>query len=290
MKRSTKITSIIIIFFLIIAIVVIGRMMIENHFAKKFSKRPPPGIIVTEVIKINFSEKIESFGTAISKKNKSFRVKRSELLKELDLKEYVEKGDLIVQLKDENIIAPFSGVLGYRGITGDILDSNNSIIITLDDNSVIYSDLKIPEIFANEIKKGLRVTAKFSGNKDKIYNGVVSAVSSRINAETRSLLIRVKINNEDTGLIPGSLLEVTVNYNKRNSLGIPDTSVMLEGDKTYVYKVSEKNITNKTEVKIGIRDSGYLEVLSGLIEGDSIVAEGLKKARPKGEIKPIRKN
>ena len=289
MKRSTKIISIIITFFLIISIVVIGRIMIGNHFAKKFSKRPPPGIIVTEVLKINFSEKIESFGTAISKKNDSFRIKRSNLIKELDLKEYVKKGDLIVELKDRNIIAPFNGVLGYRGLTGDILDSNNSIIITLDDNSIIYSDLKIPEIFANEIKKGLVVTAKFSGNKNKIYNGIVSAVSSRINAETRSLLIRVKIDNEDAELIPGSLLEVTVNYNERNSLGIPDTSIMLEGDKIYVYKVSEKNITYKTEIKTGIRGGGYVEVLSGLNEGENIVAEGLKKVRSKGKIKPIKK-
>ena len=289
MKRSTKITSVIIIFFLIIAIVVVGRMMIGNHFAKKFSKRPPPGIIVTEVVKTDFSEKIESFGTAVSKKNKSFRIKRSDLTKDLDLKEYVEKGDLILKLKDKNIVAPFSGFLGFRGITGDILDSNNSIIITLDDNSVIYSDLKIPEIFANVIKKGLPVSAKFSGNKNKIYNGVVYAVSSRINAETRSLLIRVKIDNEDSELIPGSLLEVTVNYNKRNSLGIPDTSIMLEGDKTYVYKVSEKNITDKTEITIGIRNKGYVEVLSGLIEGDNIVAEGLKKVRPRSKIKPIKK-
>ena len=289
MKRSTKITSIIITFFLIIAIVVIGRIVIGNHFAKKFSKRPPPGIIVTEVVKVDFSEKIQSFGTAISKKNESFRVKRSDLIAELDLKEYVKKGDLIVKLNDRNIIAPFSGVLGYRGITGDILDSNNSIIITLDDNSVIYSDLKIPEIFANEIKKGLPITAKFSGNKSKIYNGSVSAVSSRINAETRSLLIRVKIDNEDAGLIPGSLLEVTVNYNKRNSLGIPDTSIMLEGNKKYVYKVSKKNIANKSEITIGIRNKGYVEVLSGLIEGDNIVAEGLKKVRPRSKIKPIKK-
>ncbi|MDB4846152.1 efflux RND transporter periplasmic adaptor subunit [Candidatus Pelagibacter sp.] len=289
MKRSTKITSIITIFFLIIAIVVIGRIMIGQHFAKKFSKRPPPGIIVTEVTKNNFSEKIESFGTAVSKKNDSFRVKRSDLITELDLKEYVKKGDLILKLKDKNIIAPFSGVLGYRGITGDILDSNNSIIITLDDNSVIYSDLKIPEIFAPVIKKGLPITAKFSGNKNKIYKGTVYAVSSRINAETRSLLTRVKIDNEDAELIPGSLLEVTVNYNERYSLGIPDTSLMLEGDKIYVYKVSEKNVTNKIEIKIGIRDGGYVEVLSGLIEGENIVAEGLKKVRPKGKIKPIKK-
>ena len=289
MKRSTKITSIIIIFFLIIAIVIIGRMMIGQHFAKKFGKRPPPGIIVTEVTNTNFSEKIESFGTAVSKKNDSFRIKRSDLIAELDLKEYVKKGDLIVKLKDKNIVAPFNGILGYRGITGDILDSNNSIIITLDDNSVIYSDLKIPEIFAPIIKKGLPITAKFSGNKNKIYNGTVYAVSSRINAETRSLLIRVKINNKDAELIPGSLLEITVNYNERISLGIPDTSIMLEGDKVYVYKVSENNIANKTEIKIGIRNSGYVEVVSGLKEGENIVAEGLKKVRPKGKIKPIKK-
>ena len=179
--------------------------------------------------------------------------------------------------------------MGYRGITGDILDSSNSITITLDDNSVIYSDLKIPEIFASVIKRGLPITAKFSGNKNKIYMGEVYAVSSRINAETRSLLIRVKIDNEDAELIPGSLLEVTVNYNERNTIGIPDTSIMLEGDKIYVYKVSDKNITNKTEIKIGIRNDGFVEVLSGLIEGEKIVAEGLKKVRPKGEIKPIKK-
>ena len=289
MKRATKITSIIIIFFLIIAVVIIGRMIIGNHFAKKFSKRPPPGIIVTEVVKIDFSEKIESFGTAVSKKNKSFRIKKNDLTSELFLKKKVKKGDLIVKLKDRNIIAPFDGVLGYRGITDDILDSNSSIIITLDDNSIIYSDLKIPEVYANVIKKGLPITAKFSGNKNKIYNGTVDVISSRINAETRSLLIRVKINNENAELIPGSLLEVTVNYNKRNSLGIPDTSITLEGDKIYVYKVSEKNITDKTEIKIGVRDGGYVEVLSGLIEGENIVAEGLKKVSPKGKIKPIKK-
>ena len=55
------------------------------------------------------------------------------------------------------------------------------------------------------------------------------------------------------------------------------------------YKVSDKNITNKSEIEIGLRDSGYVEVLAGLNEGDIIVAEGLKKVRPKGKIKPIKK-
>ena len=289
MKRSTKITSIIIIFFFIIIAVVVGRTMIGNHFAKKFGKRPPPGIIVTEVIQYQFSEKIESFGTAVSKKTETFRIKKNQLLSELKLKEYVNKGDLIVKLKDRNIVAPFSGVLGYRGLTEDVLGSDNLIIITLDDSSIIYSDLKIPEVFASVMKKGLPIEAKFSGYKNKIYTGEVDGVSSRINAETRSLLTRVKIDNKNFELIPGSLIEVKVNFNVRNSLGIPDTSLMLEGDKAYVYKVSGDNTANKVEINIGIRDSGFVEVLSGLSEGEIIVAEGLKKVRPRGKIKPIKK-
>ncbi len=289
MKRSTKISTAILVFFLIITIVIVGRTMIGNHFKKKFSKRPPPGVIVKEVIYKSFSENIESFGTAVSKRGESFRIKRDNLISELILKDYVKKGDLIVKLKDRNIVAPFSGVLGYRGITGDILGSDNSIIITLDDNSIIYSDLKIPETFALFIKKGLPIKAKFSGNKNKTYSGKVYAVSSRINAETRSLLTRVIIENENSELIPGSLLEVIINYNERNSLAIPDTSMMIEGSKTYVYKVSKDNITNKTEIEIGIRVGGFIEIISGLNEGETIVAEGLKKVRPRGKIKPIKK-
>jgi len=289
MKRSTKIKTAIITFFLIITLVIVGRIMIGNHFKKKFSKRPPPGIIVKEVIYKNFSENIESFGTAVSKRTKSFRIKRDDLTSELVLKDSVKKGDLIVKLTDRSIIAPFDGVLGYRGITGDILGSDNSIIITLDDNSIIYSDLKIPETFAAFIKKDLPIKAKFSGSKNKIYNGKVYAVSSRINAETRSLLTRVIIENENYELIPGSLLEVIINYNERNSLAIPDTSMMVEGSKTYVYEVSKDNITNKIEIKIGIRGDGFIEIISGLNEGETVVAEGLKKVRPQGKIKPIKK-
>ena len=288
MKRSTKVLSIVIIFFLIIATVIIGRTMIGNHFKKKFSKRPPPGIVVTEVIQEDFSEKISSFGTAVSKKTETFRIKKNELNSELKLEEYVNKGDLIVKLKDKSIIAPFNGVLGYRGLTDDVLGSDNSIIITLDDSSIIYCDLKIPENYASSIEKGLTVDVKFSGYKNKKFFGIVDMVSSRINAETRTLLTRVKIENNNYELIPGSLLEITINFNTRNSLRVPDTSVMMEGEKVFVYTVSEDNIVNKKEIEIGLRDQGNVEILSGLNLGDTIVAEGLKKVFPRGKIKPIK--
>ena len=79
MKRSTKIITIVTSFFLIIAIVITARTMIGNHFKKKFSKIPPPGIIVTNVIIDQFSEKLETFGTAISNKNKTFKIRKDDV-------------------------------------------------------------------------------------------------------------------------------------------------------------------------------------------------------------------
>ena len=289
MKRSTKIISIILLFFLIIAAVIIGRIMIADHFKKKFSKIPPPGVITSVVEKKEFSEKIETFGTAVSKRSETFKIKREEISGDLNLKNFVKKGDVLIKLKSGAVIAPFSGALGYTGLTEDILVSNNIFIITLDDNSTIYSDIKIPENYSASIKKGLPVEVKISSYKDKIFKGEVDFVSSRINADTRSLLSRIKVKNQNFELISGSLLEVSVKFNQRSSLSVPDTSIMIEGDKSYVYKIDEQNIANKTEVISGLRTNQKVEIISGLEEGDIIVAEGLKKVTPQGKIKPINK-
>jgi membrane fusion protein (multidrug efflux system) len=288
MKRSTKIITIITVFFLVIAIVITARAMIGNHFKKKFSKRPPPGIIVTEVVKEEFAEKLQTFGTAISSKSETFKVRKNDVIGELNLKDKVKKGDLILNLKSGNVVAPFDGVLGYTGLTEDIFVSDNIFIITLDDNSIIFSDIKVPESYAPFIRKGLPVEVRVSSYKDKVFSGEIDFISSRINADTRSLLARIKIDNKDLELLSGSLLEITVKFNLRDSLSVPDTSIMMEGEKSFIYTVSDENIANKTEVEIGLRGDSKVEILSGVNEGDQIVAEGLKKVRPRGKIEPIK--
>ena len=289
MKRSTKITTIIIIFFLIIAGVIVARTMIGIHFQKKFSKRPLPGIIVTVVNQKIFQNKVETYGTAVPIRTKSYNIEKYEIVSPIQFNQKVNKGDVLAKLKTRNIVAPFDGVIGKRNFSDDIEVSESSIIINLEDASVLYVDVDIPEIYAPFVSDGLPVDIKFSGNKEKIYSGTVDSTASRINTEKRSLSARIKLDNSNLEILPGALLELTIKYNKRDSLSIPDTSVLLEGNKVYIYKVNKENITKRTEIKIGARNEGYLEVISGLIEGETIVAEGLKKVRPNGKIKPIKK-
>ena len=287
MKRSTKITAVIITFFVIIAVTIAGRYMVKLHFQKKFSVRQPPAVIVAIVENKNFHQKIETYGTALSSKTTSFRIKKSELLEPINFNRKVKKGDIIAKLKTESIAAPFSGILGKIGISESTLGSENSIIVTLDDTSTIFSDLKIPEIYAGILKKGLPIEAKFASYKNKTYKGEIESVASRIDAQTRSILTRVKINNENSELIPGALVEIQIKYNERNALSIPDTSIMNQGAKKFVYKVLENSTVNKLEVNTGTRYEGNIEVLSGLNIGDKVVAEGLMKVRSGVKIKPI---
>ena len=290
MKRTKKITTAIIIFFLIIVVIIVGRYAIGLYFKKKFSKRPPPGVIVEVITNKSFSQSLESYCTSLSSKTASFKIKKDELLEQISFGKKVNKGDIIAKLSSKTITAPFSGVIGKRGISGSSLGSENTIILTLDDSRKILCDLKIPEVYAAILKKDLKLRATFSAYKDKTYEGKIESVASRVDPQTRSILARAKINNENSEIIVGSLLEIEILYNEKNALSVPDTSIMYEGNKKFIYKIIENNMIKKTEVETGIRNSGNLEVLSGLNEGDKIIAEGLTKVRPGMKVKPIIKS
>ena len=290
MKRSKKITTFIIIFFLVIALIIIGRYAIGLYFKKKFSKRSPPGVIVEVVSNKSFYQSLESYCTSLSSKTISYKIKKDELLEPINFNTKVNKGDVIAKLISKNITAPFAGIIGKRGISGSSLGPENTIILTLDDSKKILCDLKIPEVYAAFLKKDLKLRATFSAYKDKTYEGKIESVASRVDAQTRSILARAKINNKNFEILPGSLLEIEIFYNEKNALSVPDTSIMYEGSKKFIYKIIENNMIEKVEIETGIRNKGNLEVLSGINEGDKVIAEGLTKISPGMKVKTITKS
>ena len=286
MKRSKKVTIGIIIFFVIVATVIGGRTAMGIYFKNKFGKRPAPGVMVQIVSEKKFSQTIESYCTALSSKTTSFKIKKSELVEPIDFETKVKKGDIIARLSSKTIVAPFEGRIGTRGISSSILGTD-SIILTLDDSEKIFCDLQIPEVFAAVLKKDLKVNAKFLAYKDKLYRGIIVSKASRVDAQTRSILARAQINNEDLEILPGSLLDIELLYNEKESLSVADTAIIFEDEKKFVYKVLDSNRIKKTEVVTGIRREGNLEILEGLSANDKVVREGLTRLADGMVVKPI---
>ena len=286
MKTSKKITIFLIILAIVIASVIVARHFVGKHFQKKFSKYPPPGVIVEVVQSSNFFDSIETFGTALSKKNKNFRVKKSEILDEkIFIGKVFNQGEVLLRTKNEIIIAPFKGVLGKREIAQGVLGTE-SFILTLDDTSSIILNVKVPEIYLKILKPGLIAEVR-SDAFDKIFYGKIDSVSSRVDPSTRSVLASITVDNKNLELVPGMLLDIQIIYNETQEIGVPENSLLIQGDTAFAYKVLEDNTIEKIEVKIGKRNYGKVSILDGLSVGDKIVKEGISKVRDKIKIKII---
>ena len=286
MKTSKKITIFLIILAIVIASVIVARHFVGKHFQKKFSKYPPPGVIVEVVQSSNFFDSIETFGTALSKKNKNFRVKKSEILDEkIFIGKVFNEGEVLLRTKNEIIIAPFKGVLGKREIAQGVLGTE-SFILTLDDTSSIILNIKVPEIYLKILKPGLVAEVR-SDAFDKIFYGKIDSVSSRVDPSTRSVLASITVDNKNLELVPGMLLDIQIIYNETQEIGVPENSLLIQGDTAFAYKVLEDNTIEKIEVKIGKRNYGKVSILDGLSVGDKIVKEGISKVRDTIKIKII---
>ena len=286
MKTTGKIKTLLIVIFIIIFSIIAARHFVGLHFKKKFSVRPPPGVIVKTVKKSSFYNSIETFGTAIAQDSKTYRIKKNDVKGQLDIEgRFVKTGDIIVTLKDEEqIIAEIDGRLGTREIAQGVLGTD-SLIITLDDLKKIVIDIKIPENFVGILKSGLK--AEISSTAfNKNFTGSIGSVSSRVDPSTRSILARVIVNNSKFKIIPGQLLAVKIIYDEVEQIGVPESAVTIQGKTAFVYVVNGETV-GKTNIQIGKRNFGKVSVLGGISEGDQIVVEGVSKVRDKSKIKII---
>jgi len=286
MKTSSKLKTFLIIFFIAVFAVIAARHFIGLHFKKKFSVRPAPGVIVNTVEKSLFYKSIETFGTAIAQNSKTYRVKASEILGKLNIENrFVKKDEIILTLKDgEELKADFAGKVGKRGIAQGVLGSE-SLIITLDDLKKIIIDIKVPENYVGILKPGLKAEITSSAF-EKSFSGEIDTISSRIDPSTRSILSRIIVDNSNFEIIPGQLMTVKIIYDEISQIGVPESAVTIQGNTAFVYIVNDE-IVEKKDIKIGKRNFGKVSVLSGINEGDKVIAEGVSKVRNKAKVKII---
>ena len=291
MKTKTKIIIFLSVITIILAAIIGGRAIIAQKISVKIaeSKKAPVGVIATKAKYSQFYNQIESFGTAISNQSYSIRIKKDNLVSSVnfDSYPYVKKGTVIATLvNNEKIIAPFDGRIGKREITPGILGGENSIIANLDDIKFLKLDIKLPENYLGVIKQGLKVEVSTDAFP-KVFKGIIETISSRVDPTTRSILVQAKIQNENEELIPGMLLNAKVIFNEKQSLGVPEEALLIQGDDKYIYKITNNEIA-QTKVAIGRRNFGKVEILSGLNENDLILAEGTNKVRPKSKVKIVK--
>ncbi|MBU3021028.1 efflux RND transporter periplasmic adaptor subunit [Aestuariibacter sp. A3R04] len=190
------------------------------------------------------------------------------------------------QLDNLQVKAPFAGVLGIREISKGSLIQPGDVITTLDDISVIKVNFSVAEGQLASLKTGQRVVARSVAYPGRTFEGTISAVNTRIDPVSRSVLVRALIANENKQLRPGMLLQITLEKRVLQTLIIPEKALVPVQDRQYVFVVSD-NTVEQREVVIGERKPGIVQVVSGLSEGEVVVTEGTLRVQQGSKVRVL---
>lgn len=177
------------------------------------------------------------------------------------------------RLNDRKIRAPFDGVLGLRQVSEGALLSQSAPITTIDAIDIINLDFSVPERFIATLTPGQSVQARVDAYPDRLFEGKVKTIDSRVDPATRSVIVRAEIPNPSLLLRPGMLMTVEVISRVWEALAVPEEAVVPTGGANYVFIVSGDR-AERRRVELGLRRPGYVEVLSGLSGDDRVVTEG----------------
>jgi membrane fusion protein, multidrug efflux system len=190
------------------------------------------------------------------------------------------------RLNEMTIRAPFTGVLGLRQVSEGAYLTAGTVLTTLDDLSKIRLEFSVAEYYLAQLQPGMTVHASNVAYPGSVFTGQIKAIDTRLDPVTRSVKVHALISNDEMKLRPGMLLNVSVTLAEVQALQVSEKALVPLQNKQYVFVVNQDNTVTQTEVQIGQRMPGLVEVVSGLKAGDQIVIEGTTKIRSGAVVVP----
>lgn len=184
------------------------------------------------------------------------------------------------RLADTIVKAPFAGVVGLRNVSVGSYVSPGNVITTLDSIATIKGDFTIPERYLALLKTGLSLEVMVVAYPEATFKGSISSVDTRIDPVTRAITVRAELPNPDRRLKPGMLMSVSLLVGEHQAIAVPESALVSQGDKRYVFLIDGESKAQRVEVKTGLVKPGSVEILAGLKEGDRIVTQGTNKVIP----------
>lgn len=188
----------------------------------------------------------------------------------------------------KTIVAPFDGRIAIRQVELGQIVSNGTPVASLQSVDPIYVEFSLPQQALADVKVGQKVKLKTDAFPDASWEGEVSVVNPEVDVATRNVRIRATVPNQDGRLSPGMFANVELLADESHPVTvIPATSVMFApyGDSVYTVEAKkekdgkESSTAKQKFVRLGQRRGDFVEVLSGLNAGETVVSSGAFKLR-----------
>ena len=202
-----------------------------------------------------------------------------------------------VVVDKKQLRAPFAGRAGIITLSpGDYLSAGTTVV-TLQQLDPLLLDFSVPQSELGRLKVGQRVNLTLDTYPGKTFHGELSAISPKVEANTRNVQVEAKVPNPDELLSPGMFAKASVDVgSEQQQLTLPQAAVVYNpyGDTVYVVQPAkgkdDKGNANTPTVQQAFVTTGdtrgdQVAILKGIKAGTEVVTSGQMKLKNGAPIK-----
>lgn len=188
------------------------------------------------------------------------------------------------QIAKTEIRASFAGIVGLRKVSAGAFIGPSDEITTLQKTDIIKVDFSVPLKYSLSTKPGTIIVFYLPPDRKK-FEAEIYASEPNLDESSRTLKLRAKLKNTKNQLLPGTFVEVEIIPGESaKSIMIPSQALIpdISSEKVYIYKDGSAKPVN---VKIGIRNEGFVEITDGIKTGDTVITSGIIQLKPGAKVK-----
>ena len=212
-----------------------------------------------------------------------------------DLNDRVKAGDVVALVESPELLgkplelkASIDGVIIERAATAGELVDKSKAIYTISDPAQLWAIAEVKERDIAVVKLGQDAAFTTLAFPDEKFHGKVVLIGNQVETGSRTVEVRIAVDNADGRLKPGMFADVEiVTTILDNVLIIPDSALETDGANQIVFVALDGNKFEKRTVKLGLEQSGRVQILDGVKAGEQIVTTGgfiLKSEMLKGQL------
>jgi membrane fusion protein, multidrug efflux system len=187
--------------------------------------------------------------------------------------------NLIASIRKREIRAPFNGRIGLRYISEGGYVTQTTRIASIQKINPLKVDFAIPEKYSGQVAVGDVV--RFQIDEGKLqFTGKLYAIEPRIDPATRTLQLRALFDNKSEKVLPGSYTQIELQLKKiQDALMVP-TQAIIPTLKGQTILIRKNGVVASRQINIGIRTASDVQILDGLLPGDTVITTGIMQLRP----------
>jgi cobalt-zinc-cadmium efflux system membrane fusion protein len=173
-----------------------------------------------------------------------------------------------------NVVTSITGEIVERKINkGQVVQPADALFSVADLNT-LWAISEVPENNSYLIRKGQKASLIIPSLRNQEVDGVVAHVSSIVNTQTRTVVVRMELPNRNGQMKPGMLATMLIESQPIEKLVVPASAVFREDNQDHVFIRQDDNRYRMIPVKLGAEGQGYRPVIAGLHDGQEIAIDG----------------